>query len=155
MKHTLAKIQSQEAVRLGEHKDPTINEIGYAVRDQTSAKHLTYAPLIEIARKQAYDQSRPTMPTFIAAVAATSGEVGIETVKLQEFLTMAYAKKLAREGDRDDGFSIKDLTADYRNRFRNRIQVAVAKGVGCMIMTCGLPIASCKKYREISNIEPN
>jgi len=23
-------------------------------------------------------------------------------VKLQEFLTMAYAKKLAREGDRDD-----------------------------------------------------
>ena len=33
MKHTLAKIQSQEAVRLGEHKDPTINEIGYEVRD--------------------------------------------------------------------------------------------------------------------------
>jgi len=51
---------------------------------------------------QLANQSRPTMPTFIAAVAATSGEVGIETVKLQEFLTMAYAKKLAREGDRDD-----------------------------------------------------
>jgi len=94
----MGKIQSQEAVRLGGHEDPTTREIGYAVRDQTSAKHLTYAPLIEITRKQAHSQSRATMPTFIAAAAAISGEMRIGTVKLQEFLVMAYAKKLAREG---------------------------------------------------------
>lgn len=57
------------------------------------------------------------MTTFIAAVATTAGELGFETVKLQEFITHAYARKLAREGDRDDGFSIKSLTADFRTRF--------------------------------------
>jgi len=95
------------------------------------------------------------MPTFIAAVATTFGELGFETVKLQEFITHAYSRKLAREGDRDDGFTIKELTADFRTRFRNRIQVGIVQGVGQMMMTCGLRITSCKKHREVSNIEPN
>merc|ERR1712150_93407 len=101
--------------------------------------------------KQTADRSRPTMPTFIAAVATTFGEFGVEMVKLQEFITQAYSRKLFREGDRDDGLSSKVLTADFRTRFRNRIQVGIAQGVGQMIMTCGLPITSCKKHREVSN----
>merc|ERR1719273_2411245 len=102
-------------------------------------------------KKQALDGTRAKTPTFIAAVAATFGELGVETINLQEFLTNAYAKKLAKEGNRDDGFSIETLTAAYRNKFRNRIQVAIAKGIATMINTCGLPAAVCKKHNLLVN----
>jgi len=62
----------------------------------------------------------------------------------------AYARKLAGEGNRDDGFSIRTLTAAYRNKFRNRMHVAIAKGVARMINTCGLPVSVCKKYRNVA-----
>jgi len=92
--YTTAKIHSQETLRHGGHKEATMSEMGYTIRQQTKAKHLTYVPLISITKKQAHNRTRPTMPTFIAAVASTSRELGIETVKLQEFLTQAYARKL-------------------------------------------------------------
>ena len=150
MKHTQTIIQSHEAVRRGERKDGAVSEVGYAVQKQTKMKHTIYAPLIEIAKKQALDGTRAKTPTFIAAVASTFGELGVETIKLQEFLTNAYARKLAGEGNRDDGFSIRTLTAAYRNKFRNRMHVAIAKGVARMINTCGLPVSVCKKYRNVA-----
>jgi hypothetical protein len=151
MKHTQAKIHVRESLRLGEENVIPVNEIGCAVRDQTQDKYDTYAPLIDNAKKQANDGMRPSAPTFIAAVASTYGEFGIETTKLQEFLTSAYSRKLAREGDRDDGFSIQVLTADFRNRFKNSINVAVAKGLGRMINTCGWPVSVCRKYQSIES----
>lgn len=63
---------------------------------------------------------------FIAAVASTSGE-------------LAYARKLTREGNRDDGYSIQTLSAAFCNKFRNRIHIAIAKEIARIINTCRLP----------------
>ena len=57
-------------------------------------------------------------PTLVAAVATAYGEISSEMIKLRELLTSAYARKLAREGHRNDGLSIQFLTAEYRNKFR-------------------------------------
>jgi len=150
-KHIQEKIQTREAVRCGKPIDITVNEVGFAVREQTKAKHATYTPLMDIAKKQTMNGARTKKPIFMAVVLSTFGEFGLETVKLQEFLTSAYARKLAREGSRQDGLSTQTLTAQFRNKFRNRMQIAVAKGIGRMINTCGLPATMCKKHQSIRN----
>jgi len=142
-------MQTQEALRGGEQKDVSASDVGYAVQEQTKFKHSTYNPLLAIANHQATNGARAKSPTFIAAVVSTFGEFGLETIKLQEALTNAYARKLSREGNRQDGFSVQRLTAEYRNKFRNRLHIAVAKGIGRMINTCGLPVTLCRKYQNI------
>jgi len=95
-----------------------------------------------------FDGMRTHDPIFLAAAVSTFGESGVETVRLQELLTNAYSRKLVREGNWDDGFSIQALTVEFCNNFRDRINISVAKGLGIMINTCGLPVSSCRKYRN-------
>ena len=76
----------------------------------------------------------------------TYGELGRETVKLQEWLTSAYGRRLDREGPRDDGTSRARLTAEFRNNFRLSMLTAVAKGLAAMLNSAGFPLAACKKY---------
>ena len=121
---------------------------GKALQDQTNKKHGVYDPLITIAEKQFIDWKRLTKPTFITAAMSTAGEMGRETIQLQEWLTASYARMLGTLPKRDDDIGIKKLTADFRNRYRNRIAVAVARGQAQMCLSAGLPVTSCKKYRE-------
>jgi hypothetical protein len=148
MKFINSKIKDQELRRNGGQSERNVGEVGQAVTDQTQNKHDVYGPLIDVAKKQTIDGMRTHDPIFLAAAVSTFGELGVETVRLQELLTSAYSRKLAREGNRDDGFSIQSLTAEFRNKFRDRIQVSVAKGLGRMINTCGLPALSCRKYQS-------
>ena len=96
--------------------------------------------------KQFSDGKRQARPTFVAAVVTTLGEYGQDMFSLQEFITSAFACKVAKEGERGDGRSKQQLTAEFRTRFRNATQIAVARGQAKMIAECGLSIASCGKY---------
>ena len=122
---------------------------GNAARQQMKLKHKTYAPLITIAKKQVKNGMRHCGPKFGGCVATTHGELGLETIKLQEYLTWNYGKKLAMEGHRDNGKKISTLTAEYRNDFRVKIMMAIAKGQARMLNTTGLPMGTCKKYSAI------
>ena len=112
----------------------------------TKCDPYTYGPLIAIAKKHVQDRRRHCEPKFFACVATTYCELGIETIQLQEHLTWKFGQKMAREGHRDDGKKLVTLTADYRNDFRVKMAMAVAKGQARMINTAGLPRGSCKKY---------
>ena len=122
---------------------------GNAARQQMKLKHKTYSPLITIAKKQVENGRRHCEPKFWACVATTHWELGLEAIKLQEYLTWNYGKKLAMEGHRDNGKKISTLTAQFRNDFRLKIVVAVAKGQARMLNTAGLPMGIFKKYSAI------
>ena len=139
-------ITSALEARTNNHKNQLEGRKGHAVLKQTQAKHDTYAPLIAVAEKQFQTKRRMQKPIFWAAVASTYGELGPETIKLQEWLTSTYGRKLAREGPRPDGMKNVKLTAAYRNDFRERIIMAVAKGQSKMLTTCGLPAITCRKH---------
>ena len=126
-------------------KDELKRRQGHAVLKQPQVKHDVYAPLIAIGEKQFEAGARTQKPIFWAGVASTYGEFGPETIQIQEWLTAAYARKVCREGPRQDGEKIEDLTASFRNKFREGIIMAVAKGQSIMINNCGLPAITCKK----------
>ena len=117
---------------------------GNAARNQRNYKHTVYSPLLAIAKKQFQDGRRAQEPVFLAAVATTYGEVGHEFVKLQEFLCTAYGRHIAGQGCRDDGSTIQDCTTLFRQKFRQRVIMAVAKGQAHMLNQCGLPRQCCK-----------
>ena len=149
-KCTIQKLQAQEKARTDNVMDPMDRKQWYAVNAQTSRKHAVYAPLMTVALKQFADGRRSRKPIFLAAVVSSLGELGRESVQLQEFLTAAYGRKLARDGPRDDGQNPKVLTGRFRNKIRTRFIIAVAKGVAMQIWSTGLPASSCRK--RIANI---
>ena len=120
---------------------------GKALQDQTQSKHNQYAPLVTIAKKQAIDGKRLSEPRFVAAAMSTAGEMGLETIQLQEWLTASYARMLGTQPKRDDGIGTKKLTAVFRNKLRNRLAIAVARGQARMCLSAGLPASSCRKNR--------
>ena len=118
-----------DKLRRSKEKKPGQYPVVWATQDQTSHKHDLYRPLVTIAAKQKQDGKRQARPTFLAAVVTTLGEYGQGMFKLQEFILKTYSRKLNMEGDRADGRTAKELTAEFRTRFRNATQVAVARGL--------------------------
>jgi hypothetical protein len=147
-RNTKKIIAAYEEARTKNTNNTKFVKIGYAVKDQTGHKHTVYSPLITVANKQVVDGRRRRAPVFLAAATSTLGELGRETVLLQEFLTAAYGRKLAREGPRQDGVPHKRLTAMFRNKFRLKIIMAIAKGLAFQIWSAGLPRSSCRKYNN-------
>jgi len=66
---------------------------------------------------------------FLAVVISTNGEMGAETIKMIEIFTRSYSNKIAKDGKRDDDYTIEQLTATFSNRVRDTLQIEVAKGL--------------------------
>jgi len=101
-----------------------------------------------MAAKQKYNGLRDKNPIFLGAAVSSRGELDPDTIKLQEILTRAYANKIAREDSREDGYSTEEMTARYRNNFRDAIQIAIAKGLVRMVNSAGWPVKACNKYQN-------
>ena len=145
LKQVKEEIRFDEDQRRGiNNHDRELKFEGDASRDQTRFKHKTYSPLIPISKKQTNDGRRMKQPQFLAGVVTTYGELGLETIKLVEFLTWAYGKKKALEGHREDGIKLSTLTAHFRNDLRMKMMISVAKGLSRMLNTAGLPSGTCK-----------
>ena len=106
----------------------------------------TYAPLVRIATEQFEKGKREVLPVFHPFVLSTLGEEGPLAVSLREWIVMAYARKLEREGPRDDGRKVQHMTAEFRSRMRSSLHIAVAKGLARQISSAGFPNTSCAKH---------
>ena len=76
---------------------------------------------------------------FSSFIGPDFGDLSPATIELQEWIVSMYAKKCAREGPRADGCSSTDLTRAFRRRFKLNLQLAIAAGLGGMILTAGQP----------------
>lgn len=60
-------------------------------------------------------------------------------MELQEWIVTAFAKKCEREGARPDGCCATDLVRAFRQKFKLNVQLAIASGLGSMLLTAGQP----------------
>ena len=102
-------------------------------------KKLKYSRLIDVAQKQTKEKKRLHCPTFTSFIVSDFGDVSPAGIELQEWIVTAYAKKCENEGARPDGCSSADLIRSFRQRFKLNVQLAIAAGLGGMLLTAGQP----------------
>jgi len=102
-------------------------------------KNLKYSRLITVAQRQTKEKKRRQCPTFNSFIVSDFGDLSPAALELQEWLVSAFAKKCEREGARDDGCSSADLVRGFRQKFKLNVQLAVASGLGGMLLTAGQP----------------
>jgi hypothetical protein len=83
--------------------------------------------------------SRSSLPIFNSFIVSDYGDVSPAAIDLQEWLVTAYAKKCEREGARADGCNSTDMIRAFRQRFKLNVQLAIASGLGGMLLTAGQP----------------
>lgn len=102
-------------------------------------KTFKYSRLITVAQKQTKEKKRLQCPTFSPYIVSDFGDLSPAAIELQEWLVATYAKKCEREGARLDGCSKADLVRSFRQKFKLNVQLAVASGLGGMLLTAGQP----------------
>ena len=102
-------------------------------------KNHKYSRLITVAQKQTKDKKRLHCPSFNSFIVSDYGDVSPAAIDLQEWLVTAYAKKCEREGARADGCNSTDMIRAFRQRFKLNVQLAIASGLGGMLLTAGQP----------------
>ena len=102
-------------------------------------KNFKYSRLITVAQKQTKEKKRLHCPTFTAFIVSDFGDLSPAALELQEWLVTAYAKKCERDGARADGCSSADLIRSFRQKFKLNVQLAIASGLGGMLLTAGQP----------------
>jgi hypothetical protein len=101
-----------------------------------AAKREKYKRIMLVAKKQLSEGKRVVMPTFHPFIVSDCGELGPAAVQLQEWLVGCFRTKVMT-ADRFDGFKVNDLVRDFRKRFKLSVQLALASGLGGMILTAG------------------
>jgi hypothetical protein len=102
-------------------------------------KNSKYSRLITVAQKQTKEKKRLQCPTFSSFIVSNFGDLSPAAIELQEWLVTAYAKKCEREGSRDDGCNAADMIRCFRQKFKLNVQLAIASGLGAMLLTAGQP----------------
>ena len=100
-------------------------------------KNHKYSRLISVAQKQT--KKRLHCPSFNSFIVSDYGDVSPAAIDLQEWLVTAYAKKCEREGATADGCNSTDMIRAFRQRFKLNVQLAIASGLGGMLLTAGQP----------------
>jgi hypothetical protein len=118
-----------------------------AVAKRAAAKRDTYATLMAILMKLHREGKRRLKPLFVPAVMTTHGEMGPDLVKLLEWITEHYRRRVESEGPRADGQDTADLTTAFRKRSRERLFVTIAKGTADVLRAAGLSKMACHKYQ--------
>ena len=104
-----------------------------------ATKNFKYSRLITVAQKQTQEKKRLKCPTFNAFIVSDFGDLSPAALELQEWLVTAFAKKCERDGARADGCNSADLIRSFRQRFKLNVQLAIASGLGGMLLTAGQP----------------
>ena len=102
-------------------------------------KNHKYSRLITVAQRQTKEKKRLQTPNFSAFIVSDFGDLSPKAIELQEWLVATFAKKCKQEGPRADGCSTDELTRAFRRKFKLNIQLAIAAGLGSMILTAGHP----------------
>ena len=112
-----------------------------SLEHRESIKKEKYSRLVCVASRQADEGKRQRKPAFTPFAMSSTGDFGPEAWLLLEWLVNQYRQKCSRESTRPDGFTTKELTADFRHRLIVDLQFAMAIGNGNMICKAGLPFA--------------
>ncbi len=142
LKRTKERIASAAEAKEKGKRDPMRHRPGAAVEKAAREKHEKYEPLLNAMRKQVTNRHREAVPKFFGAAMTTHGEFGDDTIRLVEWITRAYGRRISREADDEDGVSRTSKTALFRRQLRAALQAAVARGYARMLNECGLPRAS-------------
>ena len=102
-------------------------------------KNHKYSRLITVAQKQTKEKKRLQTPTFSAFIVSDFGELSPVAQELLEWIVSTFAKKCEWEGQRADGCATADLTRNFRTRLKLDVQLAIASGLGGMLLTAGQP----------------
>ena len=102
-------------------------------------KSFKYSRLITVAQKQTKEKKRLQCPVFNSFIVSDFGDLSPAAIELQEWLVTAYAKKVEREGARPDGCNKADMVRSFRQKFKLNVQLAIASGLGGMLLTAGQP----------------
>ena len=86
-----------------------------------------------VAKKQAAEGKRRQAPTFSTFAVSNYGEIAPVALDLQEWIVHQFRVKCEKDGARDDGCKVIDLTREFRHRLRIGVQLAAA---GCGEMLC-------------------
>ena len=78
-------------------------------------------------------------PSYLPFVVSDFGELAPAAIDLQEWLVNQFCIRCVKLGRRADGCSTDDLVRQFRHRFKIGIQMAVASGLGAMILAAGQP----------------
>jgi hypothetical protein len=102
-------------------------------------KKFKYSRLITVAQKQTKEKKRLQCPTFSSFIVSDFGDLSPAALELQEWIVAAFAKKCERDGARTDGCNNADLIRAFRQKFKLNVQLAIASGLGGMLLTAGQP----------------
>jgi hypothetical protein len=102
-------------------------------------KNFKYSRLIAVAQKQAKEKKRLQCPIFNSFIVSDFGDLSPAAIEFQEWLVAAYAKKCEQEGARPDGCDKASMVRSFRQKFKLNVQLAVASGLGGMLLTAGQP----------------
>jgi hypothetical protein len=105
-------------------------------------KKFKYSRLITVAQKQTKEKKRLQCPTFASFIVSDFGDLSPDAIELQEWLVTTFAKKCEREGPRADGCANADMIRAFRQRFKLNVQLAIASGLGGMLLTAGQPFGN-------------
>jgi hypothetical protein len=103
-------------------------------------KNFKYSRLITVAQKQTKEKKRLQCPSFNSFIVSDFGDLSPAAVELQEWIVTAYAKKCERDGARLDGCNKQDMVRAFRQKFKLNVQLAIASGLGGMLLTAGQPM---------------
>jgi hypothetical protein len=97
-----------------------------------------YARLLAVAGKQCRDGRRSKTPAFVPFVLSDAGECAPEAMEFQSWLVGRF-KRHHKRLTRTDGQTVGELTAAFKRNLRVSLQLAVASGLGAMILAAGQP----------------
>lgn len=116
--------------------DPFKSDPSPILMERSAAKHEKYSRLVHVAKKQALEQKRSTVPVFQAFAVSDYGELSPNAKDVVDWLVTSYRSKCSSEA-RSDGMSTLPLVRDYRYRLQLSLQLAIAAGCGEMMCRAG------------------
>jgi hypothetical protein len=121
------------------HKLPDVfqSEPSPNLLQRESEKIEKYCRLVMVAKKQHQEGKRASIPSFVPFVFSDSGQLSPRATELQEWIVDQYKRACLKNGPRADGRTTTELVRIFRQRFRLKVQLAIAAGLGNMIQAAG------------------
>ena len=107
-------------------------------------KHLKYAPLVHLLRKQFERGQRERMPEFMAPIISHNGEFSSDVFKIVDWFAAAAARKAANSQD-VAGCKPKDAARLFRMHMKDSFADASAKGVAGHLVAAMMPTIDAPK----------
>jgi hypothetical protein len=136
--HSVKRLLSTDLAAERKLPDLMLHDPSPTLVEREKQKCTKYSRLVLVAQRQCKLGRRAKAPMFSPFVVADTGELGPAASDFISWLTLKY-KRHHKGLVRTDGRSLKELLADFRFKLKVSLQIAVASGLGAMILSAGQP----------------